>query len=166
MCGEFCVCSVPADVAPYFGDTTPKLTFKREALTRYVLVIEDTNDMLVRVSVFFWFLFSNCPAPRAVHVSSSNKYLSSCKLHEKFLCQCNLILLWHAWLLTGVLGLPALCSAQIRHPRSARGLRGGDRDRQRHRRRPPPAAGEPQLQDQGPGRLHPALHPRRWLRRP
>jgi hypothetical protein len=51
---DFCIHSVPADVAPYFGDTSPKLTFKREALTRYVLVIEDTNDMLVRVSVFFF----------------------------------------------------------------------------------------------------------------
>ncbi|XP_059491187.1 calcium-activated chloride channel regulator 1-like [Neocloeon triangulifer] len=45
--------NVPVDATPYFGDTTPTVTFKREVRTRYVLVIEDTNDMLVRESWSF-----------------------------------------------------------------------------------------------------------------
>ncbi|CAB3378435.1 Hypothetical predicted protein [Cloeon dipterum] len=42
--------NIPIGEEPYFGDTTPVLKFKREKLTRYVFVIEDTNNMASRES--------------------------------------------------------------------------------------------------------------------
>lgn len=38
-------------------NTTPVITYKREMLTRYVVVIEDTKDMLVRVSILYYFFY-------------------------------------------------------------------------------------------------------------
>lgn len=34
------------------SNTTPTIMYKRDSLTRYVLVVEDTKDMLMRVSSY------------------------------------------------------------------------------------------------------------------
>lgn len=48
------------------SNTTPAILYKRDTLTRYVLVVEDTKDMLQRVSepcilIFLLGIISPCP---------------------------------------------------------------------------------------------------------